>query len=135
MIAINNDILNKLTEEAKQSVRLRMNLDLRDCENDTSQRMLNAIEPDSVVPIHRHPETTETIVLLRGSLEEIFYDISNGCCKETQRYTLSHGSGLLGLQIPIGQWHNLRALESGTIILEVKNGTFHPIEEKDIWEI
>ena len=74
---IDQQLLDNLTEQAKASPRLRMNYDLRNSENDQSQRMLNAIEPDSVVPIHRHPKTTETVVVLRGHIKEVFYD-ANG---------------------------------------------------------
>ena len=108
---ITQAILDDLTAKAKESPRLRMNLDLRNSAEDTSQRMLNAIEPGSPLPIHRHQKTSETVVCLRGRLVEEFYD---------------------DLEIPAGQWHTVQALESGTVILEMKNGKYEPISDVDI---
>lgn len=127
---INQAILDKLTEEAKASERLRMNLDLRNGEGDTSQRMLNAIEPGSPLPIHRHQKTSETVVCLRGRLVEEYYDELERIC--TERIELSPNGPVVALNIPAGQWHTVRALESGTVILEMKNGPYEPLSEEDI---
>lgn len=127
---ITQAILDKLTEEAKASPRLRMNCDLRDSEEDTSQRMLNAIEPESKVSIHRHQKTSETVVCLRGRLVEEFYDELERTC--TERIELSPGGPVVALNIPAGQWHTVKALESGTVILEMKNGAYEPISDADI---
>ena len=129
---ITQTILDKLTAEAKSSPRLRMNLDLRDSADDQSQRMLNAIEPDSVIPIHRHQKTSETVVCLRGRLIEEYYDDLERIC--TEAIELSPNGPVVALNIPAGQWHTVRALEPGTIILEVKDGPYEPLSSKDILE-
>ena len=127
---ITQAVLDKLTEQAKASPRLRMNQDLRDSENDGSQRMLNAIEPGSPLPIHRHRHTSETVVCLRGRLVEEFYDELERTC--TEAIELSPNGPVVALNIPAGQWHTVRALESGTVILEMKNGKYEPITDVDI---
>ena len=123
-------ILDELTAKAKESPRLRLNLDLRNSAEDTSQRMLNAIEPGSPLPIHRHQKTSETIVCLRGRLVEEFYDDLERIC--TERIELSPNGPVVALNIPAGQWHTVHALESGTVILEMKNGKYEPISDVDI---
>lgn len=130
---ITQTILDELTAKAKESPRLRMNLDLRNDENDSSQRMLNAIEPGSAIPIHRHQETTETVVCLRGRLIEEYYDELEGICTET--IELSPNGPVVAVNIPAGQWHTVRALESGTCIVEMKNGGYEPLGEEDILTI
>ena len=127
---ITQGLLDSLTEQAKASPRLRMNLDLRNDENDTSQRMLNAIEPGSPLPIHRHQKTSETVVCLRGRLIEEFYDELERTC--TEAIELSPNGPIVALNIPAGQWHTVRALESGTVIIEMKNGKYEPLSEEDI---
>ena len=127
---ITQALLDKLTEEAKKSPRLRMNLDLRDNENDSSQRMLNAIEPGSTLPIHRHQKTSETVVCLRGRLVEEYYDELERTC--TDVVELSPNGPVVALNIPAGQWHTVRAIESGTVIMEMKNGTYEPLSDVDI---
>ena len=112
---------------AKQSPRLRMHYDLRDSEEDGCQRMLNAIEPGTVIRVHRHKGTSETVAVLRGTAEEVFFDELGN---ETGRFRLTPGGlapdSLPALQIPMGQYHTLRSLESGTVILEFKNGGYDP---------
>ena len=127
---ITQTILDELTAKAKESPRLRMNLDLRDSAEDTSQRMLNAIEPGSPLPIHRHQKTSETVVCIRGRLVEEFYDDLERIC--TERIELSPNGPVVALNIPAGQWHTVHALESGTMILEMKNGKYEPISDVDI---
>ena len=127
---ITQAILDDLTAKAKESPRLRMNLDLRDSAEDSSQRMLNAIEPGSPLPVHRHQNTSETVVCLRGRLVEEFYDDLERTC--TERIELSPNGSVVALNIPAGQWHTLRSLESGSVILEVKDGKFAPLEDVDI---
>ena len=129
---ITQAILDELTAQAKASPRLRMNRDLRNSEADQSQRMLNAIEPGSPMPIHRHQKTSETIVILRGRLVEEYYDELERIC--TDAIELAPGGPVVALNIPAGQWHTLRALESGTVILEMKNGAYEPIGPEDILE-
>ena len=127
---ISQALLDDLTAKAKESPRLRMNLELRDSAEDTSQRMLNAIEPGSPLPIHRHQRTSETVVCLRGRLVEEFYDDLERTC--TDRIELSPNGPVVALNIPAGQWHTVHALESGTVILEMKNGKYEPISDVDI---
>ena len=127
---ITQAILDDLTAKAKESPRLRMNLDLRDSAEDSSQRMLNAIEPGSPLPIHRHQRTSETVVCLRGRLVEEFYDDLERTC--TDRIELSPNGPVVALNIPAGQWHTVHALESGTVILEMKNGKYEPISDVDV---
>lgn len=127
---IDKQLLDNLTQQAKDSPRLRMNFDLRNSPEDTSQRMLNAIEPGSVVPIHRHQKSSETVVVLRGRVIEEYYDELERICETT--YEISPEGPIMALNIPAGQWHTLRSLESGTVILEVKDGAYEPIKEYDI---
>lgn len=130
---IDDRLLDSLTEQAKSSERLRMNMDLRNSSADTSQRMLNAIEPGSEVPIHRHCTTSETVVVLRGRLIEEFYDDLE--CRCTDAIELSADGPVRALNIPAGQWHTVRVLESGTIIMEVKDGPYIPTSPTDILTI
>ena len=127
---ITQAILDKLTEEAKASERLRMNLDLRDSAEDGSQRMLNAIEPGSPLPIHRHQKTSETMVCLRGKLRVEYYDELERVC--TESFILEPNGMNVAVSIPIGIWHTVHALESGTCILEMKNGAYEPIQDCDV---
>ena len=105
------ELLDALTEEAKQSPRLRMNRDMRTSPADSSQRMLNALEPDTELPIHRHRKTTETVVILRGSATQYFYD-DEGHVTET--CTITAGTPDCGMQVEQGRWHRLVSHESGT---------------------
>ena len=127
---ITQQILDQLTEEAKVSPRLRMNMDLRNSAEDQSQRMLNAIEPGSPLPIHRHRLSSETVVCLRGRLVEEFYDELERRC--TEAIELSPNGPVVAVNIPVGQWHTVRALESGTVILEMKNGPYEPLSDVDV---
>lgn len=127
---ITQALLDSLTEQAKNSPRLRMNYDLRNNDSDQSQRMLNAIEPESEIPIHRHQESSETVVCLRGRVVEEFYDELDRTC--TESIELTPNGPVVALNIPIGQWHTIKALETGSIILECKNGAYKPLSEVDI---
>ena len=124
---IDQNILDTLTEQAKASPRLRMNMDLRNSSGDLSQRMLNAIEPGTVMPIHRHTKSSETVVCLRGHFEEYFYDEAG---KLTEVIDMVPGGTVVN--VPIGQWHSLKSLESGTVLLEAKDGAYEPLGEEDI---
>lgn len=127
---ITQALLDDLTIKAKVSPRLRMNMDLRNSGEDQSQRMLNAIEPGSPLPIHRHQKTSETVVCLRGRLVEEFYDELERTC--TEAIELSPNGPVVAINIPAGQWHTVRALESGTVIIEMKNGAYEPLSDVDI---
>lgn len=126
---IDNQILDTLTEQAKASPRLRMNFDLRNSPEDKSQRMLNAIEPGTPLPIHRHMKSSETVVCLRGHLREIFY---NDDGEVTEVIDLAPNSDCVALCIPIGQWHGIEVLESGTVIMECKDGAYEPLAPEDV---
>lgn len=125
---IDQHVLDALTAQAKASPRLRMNLDLRNSPEDHSQRMLNAIEPGTELPIHRHRTSSETVVCLRGHLRELFYDREG---RLTDSIDLMPNGPIVALNIPIGQWHTVEVLESGTVILEVKDGKYEPLGEED----
>ena len=127
-IKIDTALLDSLTGQAKASPRLRMNLDLRTSDADTSQRMLNALEPGTVMPIHRHKTTSETCICIRGHFEEYFYD-SDGCLTDT----IDMVPGGTILNIEKGQWHSLKCLESGTVLFEAKDGQYHPLEEDEVF--
>ena len=128
-MVIDKAVLDNLTAQAQASPRLRMNLDLRNSAEDTSQRMLNAIEPGSVVPVHRHRKSSETLVVLRGRVVEEYYS-SEGVVEEC--IELAAGGSVCALNIPAGQWHTLRSLESGTVILEMKDGTYEEMKDEDV---
>ena len=130
---INQQILDDLTAQANASPRLRMNLDLRNSPEDRSQRMLNAIEPGSPLPIHRHRKSSETVVCLRGRFVEEFYDELERRC--TEAIELSPNGPVVALNIPIGQGHTVRVLESGTVIMEVKEGEYEPLAEEEIMRV
>ena len=127
---ITKAILDQLTEQAKASPRLRMNFDLRNSPEDQSQRMLNAIEPGSEMPIHRHKYTSETVVCLRGCLVEEFYDELERTC--TESIELKPGGPNFAVNVHAGQWHRVWAKESGTVLLETKNGVWEPLGEEDL---
>lgn len=128
-VKIDSVLLDELTAQAKVSERLRMNYDLRNSAADTSQRMLNAIEPGSVVPVHRHRSTSETVVCLSGSFVEEFYSSAG---EVEASFEVTAGGECCALNIPAGVWHTLRSLESGTVILEVKDGKYVPMGEEDV---
>lgn len=127
---IDNHQLDNLTSQAKASPRLRMNMDLRNSPEDGSQRMLNALEPGTVMPIHLHQKTSETVVCLRGRLVWEFYDELERIC--TDYIELSPNGQVVALNVPAGQWHTVKALESGSVILECKEGAYEPIGDEDI---
>ena len=121
---INNDFINTLLTQAKESSRLRQHYDLRNSTADTSQRMLNALLPGTEVPVHRHEETAETVVCLVGKLEEIFYEeVGEGTFREISRRLLSPHEGLYGMQIPAGVWHTVHVIEP-SVIFEAKDGAY-----------
>ena len=129
---INNNLLEQLSAQAKACERLRINLDLRTSADDSSQRMLNALEPGTPLPIHRHRFSTETVVMVRGSLKEIFYN-DNG--EVTDIILMQAGGECPALQIPKGQWHTVEVLESGTVIFEAKDGAYTPLTDEDILRV
>ena len=122
-----NKLLDDLTAQAKASSRQRMNHDLRNSPEDNSQRMLNAIEPGTIMPIHRHQSSSETVICLRGHFVEYFYDDSGKVTK-----TIAMRPGGVLLNVPAGLWHSLKSLESGTVLFECKDGKYEPLNECDV---
>lgn len=121
--------MDELTLQAQKSSRLRMHYDLRTSPNDQSQRMLNALEPGTVIPIHRHTKSTETVVVLRGRGIQYYYDDQGNI---TGQVLLEAGGLCSMMSVEIGQWHRLEALETGTVIFEAKDGAYEPISDQDI---
>ena len=123
---INDQLLDDI-QKAMENPRHRMNMDLRNSSEDKSQRMLNALLPGTVVPIHRHRDTSETTMIVRGKLFVVFY---NDLGAQTERYLLDSTTGNYGVQIPKGQWHAVEVIEPSTIF-EVKDGPYVPITPED----
>lgn len=126
---ITQQILDDLSAKARASERLRMNMDLRNGPEDLSQRMLNAMEPGTVMPIHRHHDSSETVVIVRGKIQWVFYD-ENG--NETERVVLDANGEPRMLNVEKDRWHSLVCLESGSVLYESKDGPYHPLEEDEI---
>lgn len=115
--------LDALLVSAAESPRLRMNHDLRNSAADTSQRMLNALMPGTVVPVHRHEDTAETVVCLRGRLWEVIYEEVDNKFREVSRHLLCPAEGSHGMQVPAGAWHTIEVLEP-SVIFEAKDGAY-----------
>ena len=138
---IDRAFLNALWAQAAESPRLRMNYDMRNSAEDTSQRMLNALQPGTVVPIHRHENTDESVICLCGRLEEIIYEevteyehvltsgveevVRKSSFKEVSRHLLCPAEGIYGMQIPAGTWHSINVIEP-SVIFEAKDGAYVP---------
>ena len=131
-MTITKDILDSLTGKAKASPRLRMNMDLRNGTEDQSQRMLNALEPGTVMPIHRHRKSSETVVILRGRIEWVFYDDRGA---ETERVVLDADGEQRMINVERGRWHSLVCLEEGSVLFESKDGAYEPLGPEDILAI
>ena len=129
MQQINNTLLDQVSRQAQESPRLRMNHNFHDSLDAKAQRLLNALEPGTILPIHRHPHTAETYLLLRGKIRVMFY---NDRKEETESVVLDPLNGCFGVHIPDNQWHTLEVLESGSVLFEVKDGPYTPLDEKDI---
>ena len=139
-MVIDRKILDELSTKAKENPRLRQSMDLRNSPEDKSQRMLNALEPGTVMPIHRHLQSSEICVCIRGHFEEYLYGFAETRSDGTPDpdgfgiiETIDMVPGGVVLNIEKGQWHSLKCLESGTILFEAKDGTYHPLEEDEIW--
>lgn len=126
------ELLDDLSAKAKENPRLRQNMDLRNSPEDQSQRMLNALEPGTVLPIHRHRASSETVVILRGKIQWIFYDEKGN---ETERVTLDADGWPRMLNVEKDRWHSLVCLESGSVLYESKDGAYHPQEEDEVMNI
>lgn len=129
---IDNNLLDLVTEQAKESERLRMNYNLHESLDAKAQRLLNALEPGTILPIHRHTQTDETYIVLRGSINVIFYDENKN---PENQFSVNPKEGVYGIHIPSGQWHTLEVIESGTVIFEVKEGPYALLGEEDILDV
>jgi cupin fold WbuC family metalloprotein len=129
MKIIDQNLLDNLTEEASKNERLRKNYNLHEKLDDPVQRLLNALEPGTDLPIHRHKNTEETYMLVRGGMRVLFYNEKK---EITESVMLSSKAGSYGISIPKGQWHTIDNIEKGTVIFEVKQGPYAPLEADDI---
>jgi len=129
MIEIDEKLLNKISNEAGLNPRLRMNHNLHASLDDKVQRLLNAMEPGTMLPIHRHKDTDETYIILRGKLDVKVYSEQKECIAS---YRLDPAEGKFGIHIPANSWHNVEILGKGTVIFEVKEGPYLPLNEEDI---
>ena len=129
---ISTELLDNLTAQARVNPRLRQSFDLRNSAEDGSQRILNAMEPGTVLPVHRHRGSSETVVMLRGKGRWDYYDDEGNL---TESIFLDANGATKGLSVPKGQWHKAESLESGTVILECKDGAYKPLGAEDIMEL
>lgn len=125
---IDKELLDKVTDEAVVSPRLRMNFNLHESLDAKAQRLVNVLLPGTILPIHRHQHTAETYVLLRGKMFVVFYDDMGA---QIERYLLDPTVGNYGVHIPKGQWHGIEVIEPSAIF-EVKDGPYIPISPEDI---
>ena len=129
---IDQHLLDELTAQAKASPRLRMNRNFHQSLEDMCHRMLNAIEPGTDIPIHRHPDKDESFVVLRGKVRSTTYNDDGSVIESV---VLCQEDGLYGVDIPKGVWHKLESLESGSVVFECKEGPFVPHEIDGILEL
>ena len=126
---LDDNLLDGVTAKAKESERLRMNYNLHESLDAKAQRLFNALEPGTLLPIHRHKDTAETYLVVRGSLDVIYYNEKG---EPLQTFHLDPKKGSYGIHIVKGQWHTLEVLESGTVIFEVKDGPYIPFQPEDV---
>ena len=130
-MTIDKQILDSLTEQTKASPRLRMNLNFHESLDEKCHRFLNAVEPGTVVPIHRHPTKDETFVLLRGKVRVTTHKDDSSIIEDV---ILCFEEGRYGMNIPKGVWHKVESLEPGSILFECKEGPFVPHEVEGVLE-
>ena len=126
---LSNAILDKVTDEAKASPRLRMNYNLHEGFDDSVQRMFNALEPGTIIPIARHPYSSETLIMLRGRLRVLIYNDDKNIIEDV---VIEANSNNIGYHIPKGTWHQVESLEYGTVCFETREGPYAPVEECDM---
>jgi len=129
MQLIHSALLDQISGEAKSCARLRMNHNFHASASSQSQRLINALEPETSLPVHRHMHTDETYILLRGSIRVMFYNSDKSLLEEV---VLDRSLGNFGVNIPAGQWHTLEVLESGSAIFECKDGPYTPLSPEDL---
>lgn len=126
---IDTELLDKTSKRAKKSERLRMNYNFHESLDAPAQRLLNALEPGTILPIHRHQHTAETYVLLRGKIRVLFYNDKREVIEEK---VLNPLEGVYGVNIPKNTWHTLEVLEKGSVLFEVKDGPYIPLDNNNI---
>lgn len=126
---LDNKFFDDIQEQAENSPRRRMNYDLRTSAEDSTQRMINVLMSDTVVPIHRHTETSETVVVCRGAIREEFYDNQG---HKTEEFILRADGECPAIQVPKGVFHTTVCLEDGSVIFEAKDGAYKPISPEDV---
>lgn len=131
-ILINKNLIDKVIQEAKCDSRKRKNFNLHNSLDEKVQRFINALEPETHVPIHRHCNTAETLVILTGRLVVYYY---NDFGDITEEFLLCHDVGTYGINVPSDIWHSVKALETGTTVIEIKEGPYEPVRSKDIMNI
>ena len=133
-MVIENNILDELSEQAKANPLLRQAMDLRNSPEDLSQRMLNALEPGTVMPIHRHHASSETVVILRGKVKWVFFDDNDNLDpnEPTEEVILDANGEVRMLNVERDRWHSLVCLEEGSVLYESKNGSYQPLAEDEI---
>ena len=141
---VDQKLLDTLTAQAKANPRLRQSYDLRNSENDNSQRMLNAHEPGTVMPVHRHMKTSESIAMIRGKMAMRLYDDNGTITDEFVMAPISLHSlpsiqegecnepTIPMVQIEAGQWHSLEVLDEWTVVFEAKDGKYEPLKEEEL---
>lgn len=131
MKLIDRELLDQVSKKAQESPRRRMNYNFHDAPDAKAQRLLNALEPGTQLPIHRHTQTAETYLILRGKIRVLFY---NDRKEITESVELCSTANCLGVHIPPGQWHTLEVLEPETVIFEIKDGPYLPLTAENILE-
>lgn len=128
---ITEELLNSISSQAKESSRLRMNYNLHETLDAKVQRLFNAMEPGTIIPIQRHQNAAETLMLVRGKMKVVLYDDNKDVIEEA---ILSQGSCNYGVHIPAGVWHSVEILEPNTVMFEVKEGPYVPLSSNDIFK-
>lgn len=129
MVKIDNNLLDIVSKQAKESPRLRMNFNLHEKLDSPVQRLLNAMEPGTILPVHRHRHTDETYIVLRGAIKLMIYNEDK---TNIESHLLDPCEGNYGFNIPAGTFHNVEVLDKGTVIFEVKEGPYTPTGPEDI---
>jgi len=131
MEIIDNNLLDHITKEACNNARLRMNYNFHKSLDDTIHRLLNAMEPETFFPVHRHanPDKGETCLILRGCVLAFIFDEDGNITSSTE---LCPKKGIYGIEIESGVWHTFVVLEPGTVLYEIKEGPYFPLTPENI---
>lgn len=129
MKIIDSELLDEICKKAKESPRLRMNYNLHSELDEPVQRLMNALEPGTDIPVHRHRHSDETYLVMRGSMFVMLFDDNK---ELLQKVLLDPSKGSYGVSVPVGQWHSIEVLESNTVIFEIKEGPYKALTSEDI---